>query len=110
MMHRSPLKNSSIVTTAFLLPLVTKIVGKAWILEEVSIKDGDWEPIIQYLKFDDPDMDKALRFGYYILENARRIRLAKSVFLEMRVLKELRKQIDKQKARAIKQALKEFCE
>jgi stage III sporulation protein SpoIIIAA len=85
-------------------------VGKAWILEEVSVKKEDWEPIIQYLKFDDPDRDKALRFGYYVLENGRRIRLAKSVFLEIGVLNELKGQISQEKAFAIKQALKELCE
>lgn len=84
-------------------------VGKAWILEEASVKYDTWEPIIQYIKFDDPKMNKALRFGYYVLEKGHRVRLAKSVFLELDVLDELKKQIEKQKTLAIKQALKEFC-
>ena len=82
-------------------------VGKAWILEEVSLKKDTWEPFIQYLKFDDPHMDRAIRFGYYVLEKGKRTRMLGNVFFELGVLEDLKRQIDETKAHAIKNVLKE---
>jgi len=83
-------------------------VGKAWILEEVSKKYETWEPFIQYLKFDDPDMDKAIRFGYYKIENGKRTRMLANMFFELSVLEELREQIEETNSHAIKYVLKEI--
>lgn len=83
-------------------------VGKAWILEEVSKRYDTWEPFIQYLKFDDPDMDKAIRFGYYKVENGKRTKMLGNMFFELSVLAELKEQIEKTKSHAIKYLLKEI--
>jgi hypothetical protein len=47
-------------------------VRHAWILEEVSVKYDTAELFIQYVKFDDPKMQNAVRFGYYRAENGKR--------------------------------------
>lgn len=83
-------------------------VGKAWILEEVSKKYDTWQPFIQYLKFDDPNMDKAIRFGYYKVENGKRTRMLSNMFFELGVLKDLKEQIEETNSHAIKYVLREI--
>jgi hypothetical protein len=82
-------------------------IGKhAWILEEVSLKYDAWEPFIQYVKFDDPKKQRALRFGYYHISDGKRTELLGSVYFEINTIQDLRKRMEETETYAIKTALK----
>jgi hypothetical protein len=82
-------------------------LGHAWILEEVSTKYDTLEPFIQYVKLDDPEMQRAVRFGYYRVVCGKRSRMLASVLLEISMLQDLKRKIEETKAYAIKTALRE---
>lgn len=81
--------------------------GHAWILEEVSVKYDTWEPFIQYVKFDDPKKQRALRFGYYRISDGKRTRLFGGVCFEISTIQDLKKKMEEKETPAIKAALKE---
>jgi hypothetical protein len=83
-------------------------VGHVWILEEVSVKYDTWEPFIQYIKFDDPKKQRALRFGYYHISDGKRTKLLGSVYFEISIIQDLRKRMEETETPAIKAALKEL--
>ena len=82
-------------------------VGHAWILEEVSVKYDTWEPFVQYIKFDDPKKQRALRFGYYSISAGKRVKVHGSACFEIKTLEDLRKKMEEKETPAIKAALKE---
>ena len=82
-------------------------LGHAWILEEVSVKYDTWEPFIQYIKFDEPKKQRALRFGYYHISNGKRTKLLGSVYFEINTIQDLRKNMGETETPAIRAALKE---
>lgn len=54
-------------------------------------------------------MNKAIRLGYYRIENGNRTRnMLASIFLELDVLEELKQQIEETNSHAIKYVLKEI--
>jgi len=77
-------------------------VGHAWILEEVSVKHDAWEPFIQYIKFDDPKKQRALRFSYYRISDGKRTKLLGSVYFEFNTIQDLRKKMEETETPAIK--------
>jgi hypothetical protein len=82
-------------------------VGHAWILEEVSVKYDTWEPFIQYIKFDDPKKQRALRFGYYHISDGKRTKLLGSVYSEINTIQDLRRRMEETETPATRTALKE---
>jgi len=82
-------------------------LGHAWILEEVSVKHDTWAPFIQYVKFDDPKKQRALRFGYYHISDGKRTKLLGSVYFEFNTIQDLRKRMEETETPAIKASLKE---
>jgi hypothetical protein len=83
-------------------------VGHAWILEKVSVKYDTWEPFIQYVKFDDPKKQRALRFGYYHISDGKRTKLLGSVYFEFNTIQDLRKRMEEKETPATKASLKEI--
>jgi hypothetical protein len=81
-------------------------VGHAWILEEVSVKYDSWEPFIQYVKFDDPKKQRALRFGYYHISDDKRTKLHGSVYFEINTIQDLWRRMEETEKYVIKTALK----
>ena len=82
-------------------------MGHAWILEEVSVKYDTWEPFIQYIKFDDPKKQRALRFGYYHISDGKRTKLLGSVYSEINTIQDLRRRMEETETPATRTALKE---
>ena len=81
-----------------------KEVGPAWILEEVSVKYDTWEPFIQFVEFDDPKKQRALRFGYYSISDGKRTKLLGTVYYEINTMQDLRKRMVETETLAIRAA------
>lgn len=81
---------------------------KAWVLEEVSLDYGTWSPFIQFLKFDDPALGRAIRFGYYTMEGGKRTKI-RGIFFETKVLEDFKKKIHDTRSYSIGSMLKELA-
>jgi hypothetical protein len=81
--------------------------GHAWILEEGTVKYDTWEPFIQYVKFDDPKKQRALRFGCYHLSDGKRTKVHGGVYFEISTMEDLKKKMEEKETPAIIVALKE---